>query len=93
MHKLAALILTLSVGVAVPFVHSGGPLTRTGVERALMQRENNGPNGHVTTSVSCRATGRSTYDCTLLSVRHTTLEARVVVDGRTLQADWPALQG
>lgn len=93
MHKLAALILTLAGGLAVPFVHHGGPLTRAGVERVLMQRENGGPNGHVTSSVSCRATGRSSYDCTLLGVRHTALEARVVVRGGSVQADWAALQG
>lgn len=93
MHKLAALILTLAGGLAVPFVHHDGPLTRAGVERVLLQRENDGPNGHVTSRVSCRATSRSSYDCTLLSVRHTTLRAEVVVHGRSVQADWSPLQG
>lgn len=93
MLKLAALTLALAGGIAVPFVHHAPPLTRAGVERALQQRENDGPNGHVTSAVHCRATGPSRYDCSLLSVRHTTLAAHVVVHGRTLQAEWAPLQG
>ena len=93
MHKLAALILTLAGGVSFPLLHHGGPLTRVGVEQALQARENNGPNGHVTSRVACVTAGSNRYDCSLTSVRHTTLHVQVVVHGRKIQTTSAALQG
>jgi hypothetical protein len=93
MHKLAALIVTFAGGLALPFVHPAKPLTRPGVEQALRERENSGPNGHVTSRVHCATVGRNRYSCWLVSVRHTKLEARVIVHGRTLQVGWAPLSG
>jgi hypothetical protein len=93
MHKLAALILTLAGGLAVPLLHHGQTLTRAGVEQALLARENGGPNGHVTSRVHCTTIGANRYDCRLVSVRHTSLEARVVVHGHALQVAWAPLAG
>jgi hypothetical protein len=93
MHKLAALILTLAGGLAAPLLHHGQTLTRGGVEQALLARENNGPNGHVTSRVQCSELGTNRYSCRLTSVRHTTIDVRVVVRGRTLQASWAPVQG
>jgi hypothetical protein len=93
MHKLAALILTFAGGLALPFVHHAKPLSRVGVEQALRARENDGPNGHVTSLVHCTTIGRNRYDCRLVSVRHTSLEARVVVHGHAVQVVWAPLAG
>jgi hypothetical protein len=95
MLKIAALTAALSLGIAVPMAgtHLAKP-SRAQVEQQLLGQLDRSPDGRITKAVHCRAAGRSTtFDCTAVSVRSTTLNARVVAGGGGLQTTWEPLRG
>jgi hypothetical protein len=95
MLKIAALTTAVSLGIAVP---ATGTLlakpSRAQVEQRMLGQMNGGPDGQITKAVQCRAAGRSAaFDCTAVSVRSSTLNARVVVGSDGLQTTWEPLRG
>jgi hypothetical protein len=95
MIKLAVLTAALGLGIAVP---ATGALhakpARALIEQRLLQQLNGGPDGHITKTVHCSAAGKAgSFDCTAVSVRSTTLGARVVAHGGGLQTAWEPLRG
>ena len=95
MLKIAALSTALGLGIAVP---AAGTLhakpSRPLIEQHLLRQLNGGSAGHITKAVHCAAAGDAvTFDCTAVSVRSTTLGARVVVRGDGLRTAWEPLQG
>ena len=94
MLKIAALTTALGLGIAVP---ATGTLqakpSRARIEQRLLEQLNGGPAGRITKAVHCRtAGGADTFDCAAVSVRSTTLNARVVAGGG-LQTTWEPLRG
>lgn len=95
MLKIAALTTALSLGLAVPMAgtHLAKP-SRAQIEQRLLGQMDGGPDGRITKAVHCRAAGRATtFDCTAVSARSTTLNARVVVGSGGLQETWEPLRG
>lgn len=95
MLKIAALTTALGLGIAVP---ATGTLlakpSRAQIEQRLLGQMNGGPAGRITQAVHCRAAGRpTTLDCAAVSVRSTSLNARVVVGSDGLQTTWEPLRG
>ena len=93
--KFAALAATLGLGIAVP---ATGTLlakpSRAQIEQRMLGQMNGGPAGRITKAVHCRSAGRAaTFDCAAVSVRSTTLNARVVVGRDGLQTAWEPLRG
>ena len=95
MLKLAALAIALGLGIAVPATRaSHARPDRALIEQRLEQQLNGSPAGRITKAVHCRTAGSSgTFDCTAVSVRSTTLGARVVGDGDGLRTAWEPLRG
>ena len=95
MLKIAALTTALGLGIAVP---ATGMLpakpSRAQVEQRMLGQMNGGAAGRITQAVHCRAAGHAgTFDCAAVSVRSTTLNARVVVGSDGLQTTWEPLRG
>ena len=95
MLKIAALTTVLGLGIAVP---ATGTLlakpSRTQLEQRMLGQMNGGPAGRITKAVHCRTAGNAaTFDCAAVSVRSTTLNARVVVGGDGPQTTWEPLRG
>jgi hypothetical protein len=94
--KLSLALATVFLGLALPAAYavSGRSRPRT-IEQTLLRQMNSYGDGRVTRHVRCGRVGmaRTSFACTLVSVRSTTLEVRVdVVDGgfRTV---WYPLEG
>jgi hypothetical protein len=85
--------LVLCAGIALPAAYARGGNGASKVERALLTQANSGPAGRVTRSVHCTPGGRHAYDCTLTSVRSTTLGAHAVVRDGRVETSWSPLRG
>lgn len=91
-----AAVLTLVLGMGVAFPASGalhGKSNSAQVEQRILHQMNAGPDGKITNSVHCLQAGGRNFACRLHSTRSTTLGARVVVSGGSLQTVWQPIRG
>lgn len=89
-------LLTLLLGMGVAFPASGvlhGKPNSHQVELRILHQMNSGPDGKITKSVHCLHAGGLGFACRLQSQRSTTLGARVVVSGGSLQTVWQPIRG
>lgn len=85
--------LVLCAGLVLPAAYARDGSGASKVERTLLAQANSGPAGTVTRSVHCTPGGRHAYDCTLRSVRSTTLDAHAVVRDGHVETSWSPLRG
>ena len=91
-----AAVLTLVLGIGVAFPASGALHAKPNsvqIEQRLLHQMNAGPDGKITALVHCLHAGGRDFTCRLQSTRSTTLGARVVVSGSSLQTTWQPISG
>jgi hypothetical protein len=96
MAKLSVALSTFVLALVLPVTYAlASKPPSNDVAQTLLRQMNSGPDGRLTRAVTCARVGAAvkTFDCSLQSLVHTRLGARVTqVDGG-LRTVWQPLEG